>query len=129
MLQISDDIINMLCTYGKPNGVRLYLYLDKNMKKSFVSYGVFYGSSGEYSDFYLDGVKHHVLPGCAHFLEHLLLEHSKYGHLYRKFAQKKYVTNGLTYMDCTNYFFLAQYSYYFGSRRLAHIYRTSHKKR
>ena len=24
MLQISDDIINMLCTYGKPNGVRLY---------------------------------------------------------------------------------------------------------
>lgn len=88
------------------NGVRLYLYLDKNMKKSFVSYGVFYGSSGEYSDFYLDGVKHHVLPGCAHFLEHLLLEHSKYGHLYRKFAQKKYVTNAGTSMDCTNYFFI-----------------------
>ena len=88
------------------NGVRLYLYLDKNMKRSFVSYGVHYGSSGEYNDFYLDGVKHHVLPGCAHFLEHILLEHSKYGHLYRKFAQKKYVVNGGTSPDFTHYYFM-----------------------
>lgn len=88
------------------NGVKLYLYLDSNMKKSFVSYGVRYGSSGEYSQFYLDGVYYHVLPGCAHFLEHMLGEHSKYGNLYKRFANKKYITNAVTNMNSTNYFFI-----------------------
>ncbi len=90
------------------NGVKLYLYLDKNMKKSFVSYGVRYGSSGEYSQFYLDGIYYHVLPGCAHFLEHMLGEHSKYGNLYKRFANKKYITNAFTYMNSTNYFFIGR---------------------
>ncbi len=88
------------------NGVKLYLYLDKNMKKSFVSYGVRYGSSGEYSKFYLDGVYYHVLPGCAHFLEHMLGEHSKYGNLYKRFANKKYIANAFTCMNSTNFFFI-----------------------
>lgn len=88
------------------NGVRLYLYIDPKMKQTFCSYGVFYGSSGEYLDFYLDGVHHHVLPGCAHFLEHLLGEHSKYGNMYKKFAKKKYMKNGGTNNCITRYFFI-----------------------
>ena len=88
------------------NGVKLYLYLDKNMKKSFVSYGVRYGTSGEYSQFYLDGVYYHVLPGCAHFLEHMLGEHSKYGNLYKRFTNKKYIASASTSLKSTNYFFI-----------------------
>lgn len=88
------------------NGVRLYLYVDESMKRMLVSYGIFYGSSGEFFDFYLDGIHKHVLPGCAHFLEHLLLEHSKYGNLYHKFADRKYAKNGLTSMETTNYYFI-----------------------
>lgn len=88
------------------NGVRLYLYVDESMKRILVNYGILYGSSGEYSSFYLDGEHKHVLPGCAHFLEHLLLEHSKYGNLYHKFADRKYAKNGLTNMGVTEYYFI-----------------------
>lgn len=88
------------------NGVKLYLFVDPKMKQTYCSYGVFYGSSGEYLDFYLDGTHHHVLPGCAHFLEHLLGEHSKYGNIYKNFAKKKYSKNGGTNNNITNYFFI-----------------------
>lgn len=88
------------------NGVKLYLYKDENMKRTIVSYGVNYGSSGEYADFYYEDKHISVKPGCAHFLEHLLLEHSKYGNLYHKFAGKKYSKNGLTGMYMTYYYFI-----------------------
>lgn len=88
------------------NGVKLYLYIDKSMKRTFVSYNINYGSSGEYNDFYLDKDKYHVLPGCAHFLEHLLGEHSKYGNIYEKFAKKKYTKNGETSSNYTSYYFI-----------------------
>ena len=88
------------------NGVQLYLYKDNKMKKTLVDYGVNYGSSGIYYDFYLDGEHYHVLPGCAHFLEHLLGEHSKYGNLYKKLAQKKYRANAATGDNYTHYYFI-----------------------
>lgn len=88
------------------NGVKLYLYIDPKMKKTFVEYGVNYGSSGQWFDFYLDGQKRHVLPGCAHFLEHMLGEHSKYGNIYKIFNDKKYIVNAQTSDLFTHYFFI-----------------------
>ena len=87
------------------NGVRLYLYLDKNMKQCYVDYMVDYGSAGKWYDFYLDDKHYHVLPGCAHFLEHMLGEHSKYGNFYKYMASKKYFYNGGTSEAMTHYFF------------------------
>ncbi|MBQ9024423.1 MAG: insulinase family protein [Bacilli bacterium] len=87
------------------NGVKLYLYLDKNMKQCYVDYMVNYGSMGKWYDFYLDDKHYHVLPGCAHFLEHMLGEHSKYGDFYKYMASKKYYKNGGTSDIMTHYFF------------------------
>ena len=87
------------------NGVKLYLYLDKNMKQCYVDYMVDYGSSGKWYDFYLDDKHYYVLPGCAHFLEHLLGEHSKYGNFYKYMASKKYYKNASTSDIVTHYFF------------------------
>ncbi len=87
------------------NGVKLYLYLDKNMKKYHVDYGVDYGSSGKWHKFYLDDKYYKVLPGCAHFLEHMLGEHSKYGNFYKYIADKKYQINAGTYFNVTHFYF------------------------
>ena len=87
------------------NGVRLYLYLDKNMKQYYVDYMINYGSIGKWYDFYLDDKHYHVLPGCAHFLEHLLGEHSKYGNFYNYLTSKKYFRNGSTSDMITHYYF------------------------
>ena len=88
------------------NGVKLYLYIDKNMVQTYVDYMIDYGHSGKYFDFYYKNKLHHVLPGCAHFLEHLLGEHSKYGNIYKLFYKRKYNRNGTTSMDITHYYFL-----------------------
>ena len=88
------------------NGVKLYLYLDKNMKQTYVDYMVDYGHSGKWFDFYLDDKLYHVEPGCAHFLEHMLGEHSKYGDIYKYFSSKSYKKNGGTGEFYTHYYFL-----------------------
>ena len=87
------------------NGVKLYLYIDKKMKRTYVDYGIFYGSLGYFYDFYLNDKYYKVLPGCAHFLEHLLGEHSKYGNIYKKFSAKKYAVNATTGDKYTHYYF------------------------
>ena len=46
-----------------------------------------------------------VLPGIAHFLEHMLGEHSKYGNMYKIFSDKKYQKNGITYGELTRFYF------------------------
>ena len=87
------------------NGVKLYLYIDPNMRKTYVDYGINYGSNGKYYKFYYQNKLYEVLPGCAHFLEHMLGEHSKYGNLYRIFSEKKYSVNATTYLDVTRFYF------------------------
>lgn len=87
------------------NGVKLYLYLDKNMKNYYADYGVDYGSNGKWHKFYLDDKYYEVLPGCAHFLEHMLGEHSKYGDFYTYIAGKKYQINAGTYFNVTHFYF------------------------
>lgn len=101
-------MINNFIKKTLKNGVKLYLLKDPKMNVTFVDYGVFYGYSGYFDKFYLDKKYYHVLPGCAHFLEHLLGEHSKYGNLYKRFAQKNYKVNGETLHGITHYYFIGK---------------------
>ena len=87
------------------NGVRLYVHSDKTMRQFYVSFNVEYGCSGEYFKFNYDGKDYSVIPGCAHFLEHLLLEHSPYGDLYNYFSSIKYFSNARTSLNLTTYYF------------------------
>jgi len=87
------------------NGIPLYLYNDKSLKQVFVNYIVKYGSSGKWFDFNLDNKQYHVLPGYAHYLEHLLGEHSKYGNMYTNFSDRCYYANAYTGDDHTSYYF------------------------
>lgn len=90
------------------DGVKLFIHSDKTMKKTCFSITIKYGSSGEYYDFNYDGKDYHVLPGCAHFLEHMLFEHSPYGDLYSLFRTLKYESNAYTSLNITKYYFMGK---------------------
>ena len=78
------------------NGIPLYLNIDKSLKQVFVGYYVGYGSSGKWFDFNLDGKDYHVLPGMAHYLEHLLVERSKNGNILTVFSNRNNDANAST---------------------------------
>ncbi len=88
------------------NGIPLYLYNDKSLKQTFVSYIVKYGSSGRWFDFKMDGRLYSVGSGYAHYLEHLLGEHSKHGNIYTNFDARYYNSNAYTADDHTCYHFV-----------------------
>jgi predicted Zn-dependent peptidase len=88
------------------NGIKLFIHSDKTMKKTFFSYSIKYGSSGEFYRFNYDGKDYNVLPGCAHFLEHLLLEHSPYGDLFILLKNYKLECNAYTTLDRTTFYFI-----------------------
>lgn len=87
------------------NGIPLYLYSDPSLKQVFFNYIVKYGSSGEWFNFSLDGKEHNLESGYAHFLEHLLEEHSKYGNLYKSLDEKGFNANAYTSTDHTSFYF------------------------
>lgn len=88
------------------NGLVVYFYKDKNLKRTIVSYNVKYGSNGYFDDFYLRNKLYHVEPGMAHFLEHTLIETCKYGNMIHRFLDKNYSFNGLTYGNLTSFYFV-----------------------
>ena len=87
------------------NGIPLYLYVDKSMKKVIVSYNLKYGSSGKWFNFNNNGQDYSVTTGHAHYLEHLLGEHSKFGDMYRNFDNRYQRANAYTGMNETSYYF------------------------
>ena len=87
------------------NGIPLYLCVDPTMKRVFVSYNLKYGSSGKWFNFNNNGQDYNVISGHAHYLEHLLGEHSKYGDMYRNFDKRFQRANAYTAMNVTSYHF------------------------
>lgn len=87
------------------NGVVLYLYSDKNLKRTFVSYSIKFGSSGIFNDFYYKNKKCKIPFGVAHFLEHTLIEKSRYGNIFHHFVNEGHITNGTTYDELTSFYF------------------------
>lgn len=87
------------------NGIPLYLCIDPTMKKVFVSYNLKYGSSGKWFNFKNNDKDYSVITGHAHYLEHLLGEHSKFGDMYSNFDERFQNANAYTGMNETSYHF------------------------
>lgn len=88
------------------NGITVFLYRDKSLKRMVASYNVNYGSDGYFNEFIYDGVKHSVPHAMAHFLEHTLIEKSSLGNMLLHFRDINYDSNGLTYPEITSYYFV-----------------------
>lgn len=87
------------------NGIPLYLLIDPSLKQFCANYIVKYGSTGELLNFTLNGKEHHVSPGHAHFLEHIITEHSKNGNLSTNLSDRCSASNTYTATDHTSYNF------------------------
>lgn len=87
------------------NGIPVYLYINDSLKQTLFNYIVKYGSSGKWYNFNCDDKNYHVLPGYAHFLEHLLGEGSLHGNVYTNFSERNYEANAYTSNDHTSYYF------------------------
>ena len=94
------------------NGVPLYLNTDDNLKQIFFGYLINYGSSGNWFDFNLNGKDYHVLPGMAHFLEHLLGERSKNGNIYTNNVKNNNEANAYTSQSNTFYYVFGKNNMY-----------------
>lgn len=88
------------------NGVTCYLYGDEDLKRFAVSYGVNYGTLGYFDKFYYEDKLYEVPPSIAHFIEHTLIEKSKYGNFLFRLKDQNYMMNGATSTETTRYYFL-----------------------
>ena len=59
------------------NGPKVVLYQDTSKHVAFASLYVMFG--GDVKKAKIDGKEYKIPNGIAHFIEHLLIEHSKYG--------------------------------------------------
>lgn len=87
------------------NGIPVFFVHDPSMKRIFVSYNVDYGSSGLWFNFNNNGIDYSVKSGYAHYLEHLLGEHSKFGNIYDNFQIRMQNANAYTAPTVTSYHF------------------------
>ena len=98
------------------NGMKIYLYKDSTKHSTFVNFITKYG--GFYNDFKIDDKEYNIPNGMAHFIEHLLIETSKYGNLIHVLGEKQMSTNGVTYTDMTQFYFNAVENVEFGIETL-----------
>lgn len=84
------------------NGLTLLFYKDTTKHSMVANIIVKYG--GINNEYIVDDQKHHTKEGIAHFLEHLLIEHSIYGNALTHFNAKYINTNGLTNSRMTNFY-------------------------
>ncbi len=88
------------------NGLVVYFYADKKLKRVVASYNVKYGYLGYYDKFYYDGKLYEVPNAVAHYLEHVLIEYSKYGNMMHRFNSRSYNSNGGTRPELTSFYFI-----------------------
>lgn len=86
-----------------PNGLTL-VYIKTN-KKYAKRASIILKFGGLNKEAILDGKKIKIKNGTAHFLEHLLIEHSPYGNLVLEYDKNHISSNGLTSNTLTEYFF------------------------
>jgi len=94
--------MNKLKKYTLDNGLKIYLMSDENKNRT-IGYLITY-AGGKDTSFMLDDKRVNVPRGCAHFLEHYLIEHSIYGNALRMFSDDYIETNGLTNYERTGYY-------------------------
>ena len=84
------------------NGLKLYLLPDNNKHTTYINLLVNFG--GLTTNYIKNNKKSNLVGGTAHFLEHYLLECSKYGDLMTIFGSNGVGSNGLTMLDRTQYY-------------------------
>ncbi len=80
--------------YTLDNGLTVIFYKDSRKHSAVANLMVKYG--GMYNRFITNGKTYNIVDGMAHFIEHLLIEHSKYGNILLGFRDDYIDTNGLT---------------------------------
>ena len=84
------------------NGPKLVFYQDTTKHSVVANIMIRYG--GIHRDFVIDNQEYHMEDGMAHFLEHLLIEHSIYGNALTDFHNHYVSCNGNTSTYMTLYY-------------------------
>ena len=91
------------------NGVRVIYYKDNAVHTTYAKLILNYG--GINKRFKIDDKEYIIKDGTAHYLEHLVIEHSKAGNLFKRFCSDSLYFNGVTnhsktcfYIDCVYHF-------------------------
>lgn len=84
------------------NGPKVVLYQDTSKHVAFASLYVMFG--GDVKKVKIDGREYNIQNGIAHFIEHLLIEHSKYGNFLLDMERKNTDCNGFTNKDRTEFY-------------------------
>lgn len=84
------------------NGLTIYLLQDNTKHVSLANLIVNFG--GIDSKYKLDKKIKNIKQGCAHFLEHVVLESTKYGDLMELFSSYGIRSNGLTSLERTEFY-------------------------
>lgn len=88
--------------YTLKNGLKLIFYQDNSKHSTYAKLIVNYG--GMNNEFTLNGKQYHIQEGMAHFLEHLLIEHSMYGNIIYYFRNNHVRSNGSTSIRFTDFY-------------------------
>lgn len=91
------------------NGLEVVYIKKSGFNKKFVTYTTKFGSMD--NDFTVDGIRHQIPDGIAHFLEHKMFEKED-GDVFNKFSQKGANANAFTSYDRTTYLFSCTENFY-----------------
>lgn len=91
------------------NGLKLVLVRDTDVHSYHFDFYVNFGGLNQ--EVIIDNKKINIPCGCAHFLEHTLIEKSKYGNLVELFSKKDIKFNGITNYQRTAYYFSTMHNF------------------
>lgn len=95
--------------YTLKNGLKLILYQDTTKHRALANLFVKFG--GLNKKVLLDNNQFKIIDGTAHFLEHLLIEHSIYGNSLVEFEKNRTRSNGCTNKDVTEFYIDSVYNF------------------
>ena len=93
----SNEIITL------ENGLKIVLYQDNTKHVTQANLIIKYGS--KYNKIKINNKIIDIPNGTAHFLEHILIEHTIYGNILTRFKERNIRTNGITNQNFTYYYF------------------------
>lgn len=105
MIQYISQGVNLMKKtkiFKMKNGPKVVLYQDTSKHVAFASLYVMFG--GDVKKAKIDGKEYKISNGIAHFIEHLLIEHSKYGNFLLDMEKKNTDCNGFTNKDRTEFY-------------------------